>query len=132
MSIPVRMAVMAALAALMAGTPAYKQVLGGKGPFPQWRMFTSIYAQQCEVAFYRRDDGVDTRIDRLAALGHVPWTSAPRDALFLKTEAAVRAQAATLCRRLQTDLRADVRCGSFHGWEPVMARETNLCAGETP
>lgn len=132
MTIHQRMAALALLSGLFALTPAWRQVFGLKGPVPQWRMFSMIYLDQCEVAFYTRQGDVDTRVDRLATLGHVPWTDAPRDVLLLKNAGAVRSQAKALCAALPpgTDLRAFARCATFHGWNPLYDRQDDLCVAK--
>lgn len=125
-----RLALVGVIVAFLAGSPAYRQVFGGRNPaLRPWVMFSGYGTEYCQVAFHRRGADGDERVDRLAVLGQDAVWDAPRDVRRLKSEKEVRRQARQLCKALApgTDLRADARCATRQGWRSVMAREEDLC-----
>lgn len=124
-----RLVLVVGIVGFLAGSPFYRQVIGGKNPAMRgWVMFSGYGTDYCQVAFHERGPDRDERLDRLAVLGHDALWDAPREVRRLKSEKQVRRQARQLCRELPgIDLRADARCATRRGWKRVMAREEDLC-----
>ena len=93
-------------------------------------MFTKYGVEICAVEYRQRaEDGRETPIDRLPALGYDRWWEAPRDARRLRDLREAQEQGAKLCKAVEArDVRLYARCGHLkRGWEEVAAGEENLC-----
>lgn len=112
--------------------PAWGQVLHRPSAWwmRSWYMYHALGAEVCDVRFYRRENGVDTEIDRLAALGADAWGDLDDFKRRIRAPQAIGQAGAVLCRNVGAkDVRAEGRCGSPDGWVPAAKREQNLCGG---
>jgi hypothetical protein len=109
---------------ILAPVPA--EILGYRPPSPvrTWRMYASVGADLCQVAYFARAQGQDRPVDRRRALG---LQGEPRKTA-IRREKDIAAQGARICATLHaSDVRADARCGTRGRWRTTHAREENLC-----
>jgi hypothetical protein len=114
-----------AIAAWMLLSPAYVQVLGGRGGTVRaWRMFHKRGIGICSAVYYDRG----RRVDRYA-LFETTRRQAPVELRRIVDEPAARAMGRLICARLgpSADVRVELRCGVKAGLRSVLDREANLC-----
>ncbi|HMI94349.1 MAG TPA: hypothetical protein VK509_23415 [Polyangiales bacterium] len=113
------------IAAWILLSPAYVQVLGGRGaPVRAWRMFHKRGIGICSAIYYDRG----RRVDRYA-LFETTRAKAPPELRRITDEPSARAMGRLICARLgpAADVRVELRCGIQAGLRTVLDREANLC-----